>query len=609
MIPVSSYKLPACPAGRQATSQNARLKSLGFLFMLASCVLRPAAFAYAKEITIIYTGQTQAMIYPCNCPKEPDGGIARRATLIKQLKNDNPESLLLDSGGFFEGGLMYEYAQNAPLDMQRSGINLKAMELMGYDALGIGENEFNFGRQFLEEHISKTNLPFLSCNISAASQGKEPNSFKSYLIKEISGIRVGITGVTGLSAMPKSGGLNFTEPKVAVRKAVEELKKNKADIIILLSNLGEDGELRLIKEIEGIDIVIVGYKTTKTEPVTKIDSTLILRPTWQGRRLDRINLAIENKKIIDYKVEQARLHDGIADDQEMLSILPSCFSDANCKKEGMIGTCKDPGSPSGGCQFSKPVEIKLLIIAPKVCITCNTDNTINYLKSRFPGLIVSYVYHPDLKADKLINDFDIKSLPIFLLDKDIEKEKEFDNFKENLIIKGNFYMLKPQVGGIAHYLNRENKKGKIDLFMSLFDESAGELLDNIKEFNPEIHFLTAEQKENEFNAANGNLEIEEYLRAVCVQKYYPDSFFGYIRCRSRHKNSSWWEDCLDSSLDTNKVKTCAKDEGKSLLRENIRLNKELGIMFGPTYLMDNQEIFSSRHPPKKEEFKKIFLRE
>jgi len=607
MIQVSSYKFQATSLKLQASSSKAKLRFFCALFLFAACSLQPAA--YAKEITIIYTGQTHAMIYPCNCPKEPDGGIARRAALIRQLRKDNPDTLLLDSGSFFAGGLMDEYAQNAPLDMQRSGINLKAMELIGYDALGIGENEFYFGRQFLEEHISKTNLPFLSCNISTASQGKETKSFKPYLIKEIAGIRFGIIGVTGLSAMPKSGGFNFAEPIVSVSKTVEELKKNKADIIILLSNLGEDRELRLIKEIEGIDIVIFGYKTTKAEPVTKINSTLILRPTWQGRRLDRLNLVIENKKIIDYKVEQARLHDGLADDQEMISILPSCFSDANCKKEGMIGACKDPGSSSGGCQFSKPAEIKLLIIAPGVCRTCETERTINYLKTRFPGLVVSYIYYPHPDADKLINDFGIKSLPVFLLDKDIEEEKEFDNFRENLIIKGNFYMLKPQVGGIAHYLNRENKKGKIDLFMSLFDESAGELLDNIKEFNPEIHFLTAEQKENEFNAVNGNLEVEEYLRAVCVQKYYPDSFFGYIRCRSRHKNSSWWEDCLDSGLDTDKVKTCAKDEGKSLLRENIRLNKELSIMFGPTYLMDNQEIFSSRQPPKKEEFKKIFLHE
>jgi hypothetical protein len=590
-------------------TQDTRHKILFSLLLFASCSLQPAAFAYAKEISIVYTGQTHAMIYPCSCPKEPDGGIARRATLIKQLKKDNPDMMLLDTGSYFAGGILDEYSQNAPLDMQRSLINLKAMELMGYDALGIGESEFNFGRDFLEDNINKSGLSSLSCNISSANKIKGIKSFKPYLIKEISGVKFGVIGVTGLSAMPKSGGLNFSEPLVGISQAVEELKEKKVDVIILLSNASENSESRITKEIEGIDIIISGYRQTNSEPATKTGSTLILRPTWQGRRVDKLTLVIEDKKIIDYKVEQMRLHDGIALDPGMLSILPSCFADANCKKDGFIGSCKEPGKLSAGCQFIKPASVKLLIIAPKICLTCNTDNTINYLKSRFPGIAVSYIYYPDPGSDKLIADFDIKSLPVFLLDKDVEKEKEFDNFSENLIIKGNYYMLKPQLGGIAHYLHRDNKKGQIDLFMSLFDEHAAELLDNIQESNPTIHFLVSEQSENDFNAARGNLEVEECLRAVCVQKYYPEFFFGYIRCRAAKSNSSWWEDCLDSSLDTGKIRSCARDEGKSLLRENIRLNTELGIMSGPTYLIGNQEIFSSRYPPKKEEFKKIFLRE
>ncbi|PIP20064.1 MAG: hypothetical protein COX40_06610, partial [Candidatus Omnitrophica bacterium CG23_combo_of_CG06-09_8_20_14_all_40_11] len=61
----------------------------------------------------------------------------------------------------------------------------------------------------------------------------------------------------------------------------------------------------------------------------------------------------------------------------------------------------------------------------------------------------------------------IKALPVFLLGKESEREKGFDKLKENLEMKGNFYMVKPQFSGIAYFLERKNIKGRLDLFISL----------------------------------------------------------------------------------------------------------------------------------------------
>lgn len=92
---------------------------LGLVFGLNTCS--------AQDLTILYTGSTQAMLYPCHCPKEADGGVARRATLIKELRKENPDVLFLDSGGFFARGLTDEHAQNIELDKARTLVNLKAM--------------------------------------------------------------------------------------------------------------------------------------------------------------------------------------------------------------------------------------------------------------------------------------------------------------------------------------------------------------------------------------------------------------------------------------------------------------------------------------------------
>ena len=145
------------------------MKKFVFGFFLVWILTIVFNSAFAKEITILYTGSTHSMLYPCNCSIETDGGLSRRATLIKQLRKNNPNILVLDSGNFFAGGLMDEYTQNTELNIKRTQDNLKAMELIKYDAVAVGEDEFNFGLDFLKENILKEGMNFLSCNISSAS--------------------------------------------------------------------------------------------------------------------------------------------------------------------------------------------------------------------------------------------------------------------------------------------------------------------------------------------------------------------------------------------------------------------------------------------------------
>ena len=571
--------------------------SLSFAF----CGLSFALNSYAEEITILYTGDSHAMIYPCNCPKEPDGGVARRSTLVKEIRKANPHALLLDSGGFFGGGVLDEYTQNTQLDSFRTKINLKAMELMRYDAVALGDDVFNFGKEFFQEGIDKTNLTFLSCNLKA---GK----VLPYLIKDILGTKIGIIAVSPLSANSKAGGLILSEPRSAVAKGVASLKNSGAEIIVLLSQLGESEDLNLINDIQGIDCLITGRSRLREEPFSKTGNTLILRPAWQARRLGKLSLTVEDKKIKSYKVEELPLSKLIPDDPDISAILPSCFVDSDCKREGSVGICQDPGTLDSSCLFKQANKIGLLIVTTRDCVTCaNTETAVNFLKTRFPGLIVSYLYYPEQKAAKLVKELGISDLPAYLLGKEVEKEKGFSGLKANLQKKGDFYLLEPEFSGFGYMLSRKKIKGRLDLFLSLYDKNTPRLLDVIKEFNPDIHFLAVEL-ENGFDSPKGGLEAEEYLRAVCIQKYYPQKFWDYISCRSISLNSSWWEDCA-GGIELDKIKSCAKgQEGALLLRENISLNKELRIISGPTYLLDNQEIFGSQGLPSKEELRKIIKR-
>jgi hypothetical protein len=554
---------------------------------------------FAKEITILYTGETHAMLYPCSCPIEPDGGVSRRASLIKELRENSPDILLLDSGDFFAGGSLDQNSQDPQLDKARTVVNIKAMALMKYDAVAIGEDEFNFGKEFLGQEIKEAKIPFVCCNIKF---GAVP----PYIIKKVGGVKIGIIGVTNPMAAKNAAGVTFTEPKTAVAETVAILKKKNASIIILLSHLDENEGIKLINEVKGIDIFIIGHSSSKGEPT--IDNTLVLRPDWQGRRLGKVSLTMEGDKITGHEAKSLRLSDNIADDPKVVSILPHCFGDDDCRKEGFVGTCDNGGTLKSNCLFSKPAPVDLFVITLKDCVACNTQPLIAYLKKVFPGLNVFYLYYPqDQNADVLIKKLGITGLPAYLLGKEAEQEKKFAGLKENLEIKGKFYMLKPQLTGLSYFLGRKEIKGALDVFISLYDKNSKGLLARLQEFNPTIHFLALEQKDK-FEAVRGPLEVEEYLRAVCVQKYYPKSFWDYIICRSGNINDTNWEQCA-VNLAANKIKACAQcNEGVSLLRGNTGLNKELGIMFGPTYLLDNQQIFSSNGVPSTEELKRIIKR-
>jgi 5'-nucleotidase len=577
------------------------MKRITLFFVLASAFLSlNCVKSFAKEVTLVYTGETHAMLYPCHCPLEPDGGVARRATLLRQLRKSSPNLLLLDSGNFSSGGLLDQNTQNTQLDMQRAKINLKAMELMQYDALNLGDDEFNFGEDFFAQNAADLKLKFISANIK--SQKASP-----YIIKEASGVKIGITGLANPKVKDKLKGSALAENKAALKEAVSELKAKGAQVVVLLSNLGEEEDLKIVSDIPGIDVVIDGRGPSKKGIHFKSGDTIFLRPSWQGRKLGKAVLSIADKGVASYKAEEIRVSDKLADGQEVLSILPRCFSDGDCRKSGLVGTCESAGNTGARCLFSEASKVKLTVIMPKECATCDAEPTVSFLRKQFPGLEPAYLYYPQGNTARLIKELGVSGLPVYLLGKEAAREQSFDNLKKDLEDKGDYFMLKPEVSGVAYFPGRKKEKGRLDLFISLYDKGSAELLKVIAEFNPAIH-LVAIHNAGKFDAPKGSPEIEEDLRAVCVKKYHPGLFTGYITCRAENILSSWWDDCL-KGVDYAKIKSCARSaEGEQLLEENIRINSELKVMFGPTYLLDNQEVFSSKGVPTKDELKKILKR-
>lgn len=571
--------------------------SLAFVLSALSAV----SAAHAEEIAILFSGRTHAMIYPCNCPLEPAGGISRRASAVKNFAARKIPFVLLDAGDSFAGGVMDQYSKGDELDKERTRVNLKALSLMGYDCVALGDSEVGFGGDFFKKIAAASGVPFISCTIKA-------EEVKPFMVKKAGSALIGVTAVSSEAVQKKIPGSVFVPAEQALRETVAALRQQGCSVVAVISNVSEKDSFALVREIPGIDLLILNKPADNKEKDEEAPgNVIVLKSFWQGRRLGKALITFSAGKIEKLQFSEETLTEKIPEDKDIGKILPRCFSDANCLRAGQAGMCEKPGTMAAQCSFAPAPKVKLLVIAAKDCLTCDTESTVTGLQGGIPGLSVETISYPGAKAEEYMRKFGIKALPAYLLGKEIENEKVFNAMKTTLEPLEGFYRIKAEATGFGYFPERPRIEGRVDLFLSLFGKDSRKLLENMQEFSPVIHFLV-KQENGEFSVKHGANELEEDLRSVCVRKYYPGLFYGYLTCRSQSPESSWWDKCL-TGVDPAPVRDCALGgEGTELLGQDIALGKELNIENGPTYLYENREIFSSNNVPSKEELRKILIR-
>ena len=198
--------------------------------------------------------------------------------------------LVLDTGGTFLK--KPEDAANAPLVELTTGAMVEGLGKIGYDALNLGRTDLLLPPDLLRKLDANAAFPLLSANIVDAT-GKAP--FKGWIVKEAGGLRVGIFGLSGNQPLglpdPPGRDLTVQDPVAAARAAVAELRHS-TDLVIALSQLGLEGDIRLAREVPGIDIILGGF-TRQSTPAPRIEgTTMILHSGAKGMQLGRIGLQI-----------------------------------------------------------------------------------------------------------------------------------------------------------------------------------------------------------------------------------------------------------------------------------------------------------------------------
>jgi 2',3'-cyclic-nucleotide 2'-phosphodiesterase (5'-nucleotidase family) len=255
------------------------------------------------------------------------GGAAYLAGAVDRRRNERP-TLLLAAGDMIQG--------NNWANLFYGKSSIKLMNAMRFDALVVGNHEFDFGQKVLQERIREARFPVLGANV----QG--PTRLKPYVIKTIGGVKVGIIGVvtadTPVSTNPRNvAGLKFYAPEVAVARYLKELK-GKADLIVVLSHLGYPEDRALAQKVSGIDVIIGGHTHTKLEIPTVVNHTIICQAWEHAKALGVLDLDLEGGKISKYAghLEEIKPSAGLGD-KRVQQIVAQYTRQVNARLDKIVG--------------------------------------------------------------------------------------------------------------------------------------------------------------------------------------------------------------------------------------------------------------------------------
>ncbi len=284
-----------------------------FLSLLLLLILVPWSYAAQVDLRILYVNDFHGFAEPykagANAP--PLGGIAYLAGAVDQARHDQP-SLLLAAGDMIQG--------NSWANLFKGKSTIEVMNAMRFDAMVVGNHEFDFGPKVLKERIAQARFPVLGANV------KGLKGLKPYVVKNLQGMRIAIIGVvtpdTPVTTHPRNVvGLTFSTPESAVRKYIRELK-GRADIIIVLSHCGFQADKELAARVPGIDVIVGGHSHTKILQPDRVGQTIIVQAWEHAKALGILNLRIKDGKVAGFDGELQEISPAIgAPDRQVQDIV------------------------------------------------------------------------------------------------------------------------------------------------------------------------------------------------------------------------------------------------------------------------------------------------
>jgi 2',3'-cyclic-nucleotide 2'-phosphodiesterase/3'-nucleotidase len=259
--------------------------------------------------------------------------MAKICTYVNQVKAANPYTLVIDNGDTIQGTpVNYLYNVLHPTDPNPMAV---AMNYIGYDAMTLGNHEFNFGQTVLDKFISETSFPVLAANVRKTADNTP--AYTPYTIKDIGGVQVGILGLTN-QAIPhwekpeNIAGLSFTNPVAEANTYVPQMRAAGADVIVIAAHSGTDVTygygheenfiLDLANNVSGVDVILAGHAHVVVN--TTVNGVLIVAPRNAGRDVCDVTLNLTGSGsdwTVSSKSGVVQSMDAVAEDSGFLTTM------------------------------------------------------------------------------------------------------------------------------------------------------------------------------------------------------------------------------------------------------------------------------------------------
>lgn len=276
------------------------------ILVAALCLFATMANAQ-EELVIISTNDTHSTIVPLSSNLEDTlkagrGGYIRRIALLEEQRSLHPDLLLFDSGDFSQGSPYYT--------LFKGEVEMKLMNMMKYDAVGIGNHEFDFGLDNIARLVKMSDFPWVCANLDFTGTVLE-GLVQPYTVIERGDVKIGVFGLTpqleGLVAVENIGGVVYNDPIESAINVVGQLRETeRCDVVVCLSHLGWDmapmvDDSTLVAKTTGIDIVLGAHSHdyfTDLQYVKNAEGKEV--PVDQngkhGIYIGKTTLAIQNRK-------------------------------------------------------------------------------------------------------------------------------------------------------------------------------------------------------------------------------------------------------------------------------------------------------------------------